>query len=102
MLPPGNPQITLFVRELRPFLSHLELLSQKTKGVVMLMRVMVLVYQTVLEALLQTVSMTWHRCVKLAPRRDYDHLLFKQVPWNLGCFIYTISMACMNSFASSF
>lgn len=104
MLPPGNSKITLFIWELKPFLSHLELRSQKTKEVVMLTRVMVLVYQMVLEALLQTVSMTWHRCVKLEPRRDSDHLFVVQTsgPGSLGCFIYTVSMVGINGFAISF
>lgn len=40
-----------------------------------------------LEALLQTGSMTWDGCVKLAPWWNCDHLLFKQVALDsLGCF----------------
>lgn len=86
MLPPGNPKITLFIWELKPFLSHLELRSQKTKEVVMLTRVMVLVYQMVLEALLQTVSMTWHRCVKLEPRPPV--CCSNKWPWKPGLFYF--------------
>lgn len=53
--------------------------------------------------MLQTKLMTWDRRVKLAPKRDCDHLLlFKQAaPDSLSHFYFcTVSVVCMDSFTS--
>lgn len=44
--------------------------------------------------MLQTELMTWDRCVKLAPRRDCDHLLlFKQAAPNSLSHFYLYSFS---------
>lgn len=49
---------------------------------------MKLKYQALLEVLLQTDLMTWHRSVKLLPRRDCNHLLFKHVALDSLGYLY--------------